>query len=140
MSSDEITAACPPIELDVLNSNGSALDSAIFTFTSGTSTFEIESSDPAKVATYNLKVTAKYTGASYTNISELPFTVIVAATDSIFQEAEALLLGKDSQPIWPFNLPIGVNEKTTVNLSAVVLYIDSVIGNSPDLEFTVDIS
>ena len=78
MSSDEITAACPPIELDVLNSNGSALDSAIFTFTSGTSTFEIESSDIAKLDTYNLKVTAKYTGASYINISELPFTVIVA--------------------------------------------------------------
>ena len=77
MSSDEVTATCPAIELDVLNNNGSALDSTVFTFTSGTSTFEIESSDTAEVATYNLKVTAKYTGASYININELPFTVIV---------------------------------------------------------------
>ena len=29
------------------------------------------------MATYNLKVTAKYTGASYVNIYELLFTVIV---------------------------------------------------------------
>ena len=78
MSSDEVTATCPTIELDILNSDGSALDSTVFTFTSGTSTLDIESSDPTKVATYNLKVTAKYTGASNLNISELPFTVTVA--------------------------------------------------------------
>ena len=78
VSSDEVTATCPAIELDVLNSDGSALDSAVFTFTSGTSTFEIESSDISKLATYNLKVTAKYTGATYINIYELLFTVIVA--------------------------------------------------------------
>lgn len=30
-------------------------------------------------------------------------------TDAIFQVAEALLIGGDSQPLWPFNLPIDVN-------------------------------
>ena len=140
VSSDETTATCPAVELDVLNSDGSALDSAVFTFTSDTSTFEIESSDISKLATYNLKVTAKYTGASYVNIGELYFTVTLMTTDLIFQEAFALLLGIDSSPIWPFDLPIGVNEDTTVNLSSVVFYIDSVIGNSPHLEFTVNIS
>ena len=75
VSSDEVTATCPAIELKILNSDGSELDSTIFTFTTDTSTFEIENSDLASRGTYNLKVTAKYTGASYTSIGELPFTV-----------------------------------------------------------------
>ena len=77
VSSTESTATCPAIELDILKSDGFALDSSLFTFTSGTSTLAIESSDIGKVGTYSLKVTAKYTGASYTNTDELVFTVIV---------------------------------------------------------------
>ena len=78
VSSDESTATCPAIELDILNSDDSPLDATVFNFTSATSTFEIESNNTAKVGIYNLKVTAKYTGATYINIYELLFTVIVA--------------------------------------------------------------
>ena len=77
MSSDEITATCPAIRLDILNSDGSPLDPSIFIFVSASSTFAIETSDTTKVGTYNLKVTAVYTGASYTNIADLDFTVTV---------------------------------------------------------------
>ena len=77
VSSTETTATCPAIELDILNDNGTAFDSSVFTFTSGTGIFAIETSDTGKVGTYNLKVTAKYTGASYTSIAELLFNVIV---------------------------------------------------------------
>ena len=83
VSSDSVTnlhrATCPAIELEVLNSNGTPLDSAVFTFTPGTSTFEIETDDSTKVATYNLKVTAKYTGDPEFSIDdELSFTVTIA--------------------------------------------------------------
>ena len=37
--------------------------------------FRIHSNDVTKAGSYNLKVTAKYTGAAYTNIGELPFSV-----------------------------------------------------------------
>ena len=77
VSSTETTATCPAIELDILNDNGTAFDSSVFTFTSGTGIFAIETSDTGKVGTYNLKVTAKYTGVAYTNIAELLFTVII---------------------------------------------------------------
>ena len=77
VSSSETTITCPAIDLDVLNSDGSTLDSSVFTYTSGTSTFTIDCSNTAKLGVYYLKVKAKYTGASYTNISELPFTVTV---------------------------------------------------------------
>ena len=77
VDSTETTATCPTILLDVLNNDGIAIDTSVFTYTSGTSTFAIQSSDTTKLGIYNLKVTAKYTGASYTNISELAFTVTI---------------------------------------------------------------
>ena len=83
MSSDETTATCPAIELAILNSDGFALDSSVFTFTSGPPAFAIETSDTAKVNTYVLKVTAVYTGVSYTNTGELLFIVNVVDSCSV---------------------------------------------------------
>ena len=68
------TASCPTIALDVINSDDSPLG-AEFTFVGNDFTI-LQNNDPSlDGTTYNLKVTAKYADAAYTNVGSLPFTV-----------------------------------------------------------------
>ena len=60
-----------------MNSDYSAVNASIFAFNPASRVFTIESHDIEQIDTYNLKVTAKYTGEKYTMIGELPFIVTV---------------------------------------------------------------
>ena len=65
MTSSEQTATCPAIEIDIVNSDFTILDSTVFTYAIGDSDLVIETDDPSKVNLYELLVTAKYVGSAY---------------------------------------------------------------------------
>ena len=69
-------AACP-LELYIMNSDESEIDSEVFTFVPETRVFTIDSHDIDHMDVYSLKVVAKYAGTKYTKVGELPFTVTV---------------------------------------------------------------
>ena len=113
-----------------MNSNGSALDSTVFTFTSATSTFEIESSDTAKVANYNLKVTAKYTGASYINIAELAF---IASVEDACMIATLTI----DPTIIPTVINFSIYEAADVQALLVSKVTSSEAGTCPSIELSI---
>ena len=71
-------ATCPALQIDILTNTNGAIDSSVFTFASNI--LKVYSTASTKIATYNLKLRVKYTGASYTNSSSLNFTVNVIAS------------------------------------------------------------
>ena len=75
VTSTEAIAPCPPIQVDITNSDGTAFDADIFMFVSNH--FTIESHDIYDIDVYDLKVTAKYPGELYTKKDVLPVTVAI---------------------------------------------------------------
>ena len=72
-------ATCPALQIDILTNTDGAIDSSVFTFASNI--LKVYSTASTKIATYNLKLRVKYTGASYnTKTSSLNFTVNVVAS------------------------------------------------------------
>ena len=75
ITSNETTAECPSIVLEVTNDNGSPLDSTVFTYSQTTNLFEIACIDTGKVDDYTLRITAFYEG--YDNYATYPFVTHV---------------------------------------------------------------
>ena len=71
-------ASCPALQIDILTNTNGAIDSSVFTFASNI--LNVYSTASVKIATYNLRLRVKYTGASYTITNFLSFTVNIIAS------------------------------------------------------------
>ena len=75
---DSMTAGlCPAFAYDVVMHDDTAIDTALFTFDATAGTLKVVSTDRTIAATYNMKLTAKYNEAIYTNVGEQAFTYTV---------------------------------------------------------------
>ena len=92
ITSSDLLATCPALQVDLFTSTDGPIDSTVFTFTSNI--LKVYSTDSAKISPYNLKLKVKYTGASFSYTGSLNFTVNVVAScatatltidDSIFK-------------------------------------------------------
>ena len=68
----ETVAVCPSLELAVVNQDGSAFDTAVFTEANALD-FSTFTDQINKIDTYHLKLTVKYTGSQYTITGEKLF-------------------------------------------------------------------
>ena len=85
------TDLCPAFKLDIVNKDGSHLDSALFSYNKASDEFICDTRDAASVGTYELKVVASFTSDIYTQSSDFPFTVILTDfTDRPYLDYDAL--------------------------------------------------
>ena len=73
----ETVADCPALKFTVVNQDGSAYDSAVFTEANALD-FSTFTDQIGKIGTYDLKLTVKYAGSQYTITGEKLFQVIIS--------------------------------------------------------------
>ena len=73
----DLLATCPALQVDLFTSTDGPIDSTVFTFSSNI--LKVYSIDSAKISPYNLKLTVKYIGASFSYTGSLSFIVNVVA-------------------------------------------------------------
>ena len=73
----ETVAVCPALEFVVINQDGSALDTSVFTEANALD-FSTFSDQIGKIGSYDLKLTVKYAGSQYTLTGEKSFQVIIS--------------------------------------------------------------
>jgi hypothetical protein len=75
VTSTETIITCPAIVFEITNRDATPLDTAIFSF-ADLQTFTIQTDDDSFTdATFELSLTAKYSGEQYTNVGTLDFEV-----------------------------------------------------------------
>ena len=75
VSDSPSVSGCAAMVYSFTNKNGSAVDSAVFTYSSSDTQFTVYSTDATKAGVYDLTLKAVY--GSNTNYGELDFTVLV---------------------------------------------------------------
>ena len=71
------SSLCPAIKLKVTNWDDTELNPSLFSFNSSNNQFAIDTQDLSYVDRYDVKLVASFSGESYAQVSEHPFTVVL---------------------------------------------------------------
>ena len=70
-----VTTLCPNIEIDIVFADGMSLSDEIITYDADTYEFRLDTQDTEEVGVFDLKIIASFSGDTYMQTSEYPFTV-----------------------------------------------------------------
>ena len=105
VESSETEVNCPSAVFELRYTDGTALDSNIFSFGTGSGIIQIETNDIASVGTYSLTLTAHSEG--YSNLSYFDFEVIIVDSCATATLDMSPMLGN------AFDVPIEYKVTTT---------------------------